>query len=364
VLTAFRLVWRRKRWRHGRPRLRYPLLWLAAMVVLFVAAMAVFEGLPPDESLWLAVVTLTTVGYGDVTPKTVPGRAATVLLLLLGGVFVVAKLASDWFDWREEVRARKRSGSWRWEMDGHVLVVGTPEGDAVRFFRGLARQLRGTPGYREVPLLLLTRAFADRADGLPQALCDDGLVHVDGAPTDEDALRMADAPRAAAVIVLAERPEDAVSDAISADVVARVRAMAAGAPPVIVTECVDDRNRARLLAAGAVAAVRPLRTYPEMLARALVAPGAERLLEDLFSSEGNELFRVELPKPWRGPWSRVASVLAERGLGTAIAYAPPGGEARLNPAGTEDIEAGAIYVILREDKKAEVEALARMVAGA
>jgi voltage-gated potassium channel len=350
VFTAFRLIWRRRRWRHGQPRLRRPLLWLAAMVALFAAAMAVFEEMAPQDSLWLAVVTLTTVGYGDVTPRTGAGRIATVLLLLLGGVFVVAKLASDWFDWREEVRARRRAGSWRWGMDGHVLVIGTPEGDAVRFFRGLTRQLRGSAGFSDAPVLLLTRAFAE--GGLPQTLCDEDLVHVQGAPTDPDALRMADAQAARAVIVLAEREDDAVSDAISADVVARVRAMAAGSPPVVITECVDDRNRARLLAAGAAAAVRPLRSYPEMLARALVAPGAERLLEDLFSAEGNELFRIDLPSPYRGAWARVAGLLLEKGLGTAIAFRPPGGDVVMNPAGGAPVEAAAIYVILREDQKA------------
>jgi voltage-gated potassium channel len=360
MLAAFRLIWRRRRWRHGQPRLRRALAWLAAMVVLFVAAMALFEEMAPADSLWLAVVTLTTVGYGDVTPRTGAGRAATVALLLLGGVFVVAKLASDWFDWREEVRARKRAGSWRWNMDGHVLVIGTPEGDAARFFRGLVRQLRGTAGFAEAPVLLLTRAFAE--GGLPQVLCDEDVVHVHGAPTDPEALAMADAPAARAAIVLAEREDDALSDAISADVVARLRAMAAGAPPMVVTECVDDRNRARLLAAGASAAVRPLRSYPEMLARALVAPGAERLLEDLFSAEGNELFRVDLPAPWRGPWARLAGLLLEKGLGTAIAYRPPGGEVVLNPAGA--IEAEAVYVILREDQKAGVRALAATLAAA
>ncbi len=358
------MVWRRKRWRHGRPRLRKPLLWLVAMVAMFVVAMAVFEDMDPVESLWLAAVTLTTVGYGDVAARTLAGRAATVLLLMLGGIFVVAKLASDWFEWREQVRERKRTGSWRWGMDGHVLIIGTPESDAVRFFRGLTRQLRGTPGYRDTPIMLLTRAFAGRAEGLPQALCDEGLVHVEGAPTDEDALRLADAPHAAAVIVLAEREEDAVSDAISADVVARVRAMAAGAAPLVVTECVDDRNRARLMQSGAAAAVRPLRTYPEMLARALVAPGAERLLEDLFSSEGNELFRVDLPRTWQGPWSKVAMALLERGIGTAIAYARPSGEVVMNPPGTEAIEAAAVYVILRDDQKAQARALAGMLAAA
>ncbi len=211
MLTAFRLLWRRRRWRHGQPALRRPLAWLAAMVVMFVAAMAVFEDMGPGDSLWLAVVTLTTVGYGDVFAKTGPGRIATALLLLAGGVFVVAKLASDWFEWREEVRARKRGGAWRWGMEGHVLVIGTPEGAAERFFLGLLRQLRGTPAWRDAPVMLLTRAFAGRAEGLPAVLCAEDLVHVEGAPTDEDALRMADAPRAAAVVVLAERTDDAVS---------------------------------------------------------------------------------------------------------------------------------------------------------
>jgi voltage-gated potassium channel len=166
------------------------------------------------------------------------------------------------------------------------------------------------------------------------------------------------------VIVLAGREDDAVSDAISANVVARVRAMAAGTPPMVVTECVDDRNRARLLAAGAVAAVRPLRSYPEMLARALVAPGAERLLEDLFSAEGNELFRLDLPAPYRGSWVRAAGLLLEKGLGTAIAYRPTDGEVVLNPAGPDAIEAAAIYVILREGQKAGARDLAAMLARA
>jgi voltage-gated potassium channel len=361
VLSLFRLVWRRRRWRHGRPRLRWAVAWLAAMVVLFVAAMAAFEDMAPQDSLWLAIVTLTTVGYGDVAAKTGAGRIATVLLLLLGGVFVVAKVASDWFDWREEVRARKRAGSWRWGMEGHVLVIGTPVGDAVRFFHGLVRQLRGSPGYQGAPVLLLTRAFAGSPDGLPQVLCDAELVHVQGAPTDPDALRLADAAAAAAVIVLAENEDDAVSDAISADVVARVRAMAAGAPPVMVAECVDDRNRARLIAAGAAAAVRPLRSYPEMLARALVAPGSERLLEDLFSSEGNELFRLDLPTSYRGSWAGVAGLLLDKGLGTAIAYRPPDGEVVLNPAGAQAIEAVAVYVILRESQKGAARDLAGLL---
>ncbi|HYF07890.1 MAG TPA: hypothetical protein VD970_09725, partial [Acetobacteraceae bacterium] len=191
-----------------------------------------------------------------------------------------------------------------------------------------------------------------------------GVVHVTGAPTDEDALRLADAPAARAVIVLAEDEGDPVSDAVAMDVISRVRGMARASPLVIVSECVDDRNRARLMAAGAVAAVRPLRTYPELLARALVAPGAERLLEDLFSSEGNELHRVDLPEPWRGRWSSLAGPFLERGLGTAIAYMTPGREVVLNPRGPDEIEVVAVYVILSDHQEEALAALPGVVLAA
>lgn len=286
MLHALLRRMRRRRWRHGRPGLRGPLLWLLAMVALYAVVMATLEAMPPEESLWLAVVTLTTIGYGDVVAKTVAGKLATVLLLMAGGVFVLAKLASDWFDWREGVRERKRRGAWRWDMQGHVLIVGTPGGGgegATRFLLALVRQLRATPAYRDAAVELLTRAFDARAEGLPQPLCDLGVVHTTGAPTDPEALAATDAGRAAAVVVLADAAEDPLSDAVAMDVLARRRDLAAAAgramPPVVV-ECVDERNRARLRAAGAVATVRPMRTYPEIAARALVAPGAERLLED------------------------------------------------------------------------------------
>jgi voltage-gated potassium channel len=42
----------------------------------------------PFDALWWGVVTLTTVGYGDVTPVTTEGRIAAMVLMLLGiGLF-------------------------------------------------------------------------------------------------------------------------------------------------------------------------------------------------------------------------------------------------------------------------------------
>lgn len=63
--------------------------WLSVMVLcslaLFVAERGVNKAVAsPLDALWWGVVTLTTVGYGDVYPVTPEGRVAASVLMLLG----------------------------------------------------------------------------------------------------------------------------------------------------------------------------------------------------------------------------------------------------------------------------------------
>ena len=55
---------------------------------------AVVEEVSVVDGLWWAVVTLTTVGYGDVFPVTAAGRLSASLLMLLGIGFVAFITAS------------------------------------------------------------------------------------------------------------------------------------------------------------------------------------------------------------------------------------------------------------------------------
>jgi len=67
--------------------------WMAVMVLSSLALYTAEEGVnsaisSPLDALWWGVVTLTTVGYGDVYPVTPEGRLAASVLMLLGiGLF-------------------------------------------------------------------------------------------------------------------------------------------------------------------------------------------------------------------------------------------------------------------------------------
>ncbi|EKD84410.1 MAG: ion transport protein [uncultured bacterium] len=79
----------------SRKRITVFVVGVMALVVFIGSAMYVIEG---EEngftsipiSIYWAVVTLTTVGYGDISPKTSLGQAFSVLIMILGyGIIAV-----------------------------------------------------------------------------------------------------------------------------------------------------------------------------------------------------------------------------------------------------------------------------------
>jgi voltage-gated potassium channel len=72
------------------PKLVLFLMFVSLMVVVFGSVMYLIEGhfntqfdsIP--RSVYWAIVTVTTVGYGDISPHTVMGQVVTSLMMLLG----------------------------------------------------------------------------------------------------------------------------------------------------------------------------------------------------------------------------------------------------------------------------------------
>ncbi len=122
------------------------LLVFASSVVFFLEKETqpeVFASIP--HSMWWALATLTTVGYGDVTPVTAMGKLFGALVMILGiGMFALPTgiLATGF---AREIRKREFVVTWR-------LVAGTPlfaNLDALRIseIAGLLQPKMVPPGY-------------------------------------------------------------------------------------------------------------------------------------------------------------------------------------------------------------------------
>lgn len=81
------------------------------------------EGLGLFDSLWWTVVTLTTVGYGDIAPVTPAGRILG-MAVMFSGIGLVSALTGNLASFLVERRARRRKGLMKVRLSGHVVVLG------------------------------------------------------------------------------------------------------------------------------------------------------------------------------------------------------------------------------------------------
>jgi voltage-gated potassium channel len=352
VLVLFRrLVLRRRAraWTRYIPSadpkraLRWFAAWLLLVLVLHTLAMVAFEGLAPGDAAWLTLTTVTTVGYGDFSAETAAGRLSTAILIYFGGIFVLFQAAAVYFDYRAERRERMHQGRWRWNMRDHILVLNVPAENAVSYLVRLVREFRASRRFRDRPVQVVTSKFED---GLPEPLHGLGVVHYCGEAWDPQALAAAEARAASVIVVLSRSDTDPASDGRTFDIVDRLRE--AGVEGRILAECVEDANRERLRRAGAEIVVRPLRGYPEMIVRALAAPGAETILEDLFTSRGDECWRYDVDVEGRR-WADVVRLLVERDVGVPVGYRRAADrQLRINPPPDDVVRADKLYVLVRE----------------
>ena len=79
------------------------------------------------NSLWWTVVTFTTVGYGDMSPETIPGQIFTFIVMAAGLVnfSIIVSLVTDKF---QEFRSGRDRGLGKLKMKEHVLICSDDPG--------------------------------------------------------------------------------------------------------------------------------------------------------------------------------------------------------------------------------------------
>jgi len=141
----------------------WPILSASAFIMMLMVIMTasfgyLFEnGAQPDKfdnlpnAIYWAVITLASVGYGDISPVTTMGRLITVVMALIGiGIFAIpaALLASAFSDELRKEREQLRNNLYEMLKDGHL------DANEAKLLREEARRLHLTVG--EVNQLIQT----------------------------------------------------------------------------------------------------------------------------------------------------------------------------------------------------------------
>lgn len=321
---------------------------LGGLVTAQILILWAAEPLSFFEAVWLTMTTLVTVGYGDYSPVTPIGRISTIALMFVSAITLLTLIVSDYIEYRFYRRERILTGRWIYKMKDHIVIINTPRSGGEQYFMRFASQIRSVPEYHTVPIMLLTRQFPG---GLPAELADCGVVHFHGSGNDPEALKSVHAGSARHIIVLAADETDPFSDSLTFDIAHRLAESNLGGRATV--ECVSDHNRGRFKALGVRTTIRPVRTYPEIMVRAVVAPGSEKVLEDMFNYEKDHPHRYDLELDDL-TWADIVSALVRHGIGTALAYIDHENEVICHPDTNAEVEGKGLIVLVRSSETPDV----------
>ncbi|MEV4558768.1 NAD-binding protein [Kitasatospora sp. NPDC049285] len=228
------------------------------------------------DAAYYATVTLSTTGYGDITPVSDGARLVNIFVITpLRVVFLIILVGTTLEVLTERTRLQWRIERWRHTVREHTVVIGY-----------------GTKGRSAVDTLLGQGVPKDsivvvdpQARAIDQAT-HDGLVGVLGDATRAATLLRAELPRAAQVVVAPERDDTAALIMLTA------RQLNKGA--TVVAAVREDENAPLLRQSGADVVVTSSSSAGRLLGMSMLSPNAGSVMEDLLTY-GNGLDVAERP---------------------------------------------------------------------
>lgn len=251
---------------------------LVALGVLLLAAVVVYidgdgyqdaqgDGLSFLDALYYATVSLSTTGYGDVTPITPSARFVNIFVITpLRVLFLILLVGTTLSVLTERSRQAFKIQRWRRSVRNHTVVVGfgTKGRTAVDAMLG--------DGVRASDIVVV-----DTDQSVLDSASSRGLVTVHGSATKSDVLRLTGAQHAAAIIVATNRDDTAVLVTLSAREIA---------PKAKIVAAIREAENTHLLRqSGADSVVVSSETAGRLLGIATTTPSVVEMIEDLLTPE-------------------------------------------------------------------------------
>jgi len=274
---------------------------VALLVVLGGAGFFLTEALEGRDllqhfgrALWWAIVTVTTVGYGDVTPTTLWGRLVGAALMVGGLVMfslVTATVASIFV----ERKIRRVRGMETIKATNHILILGWHY-DGTKLLDQLLRRLPAT-----TPVVLVNQLPPETMDSLRDKYAKNEPFFIWGDHSREDVLIKANARQAFKAIILAGRHEGETAAQVDQRTLLTGLTLKSLNPKIkILAELLRPDNQPYVERAGAEQILIRGQYDSSILAGAIASPGLFRVMDALLNAEGHSVWPMDVPPRFHG----------------------------------------------------------------
>lgn len=292
----------------------------------------VLEGMSVIDALYMTVITITTVGFGEIEPLSANGRVFTMLLIVLGVAIVttaVSNAISILLGPRLWVTLRQRSlERLLIDMKNHYIVCGCGR---------MGRQVVDDLLARGEPFVVI-----DHDPDAVAHLLELGVPHIVGDATRDDILIQAGVERARGLVAALNADADNVLTVLSARELSRKL--------IIVARVTNVETESKLRRAGANRVISPYQIGGHRITLAMIRPSVSEFLDRIYSFGVG--LHVDLGQLHVRPGSRLAGqTVANSDLRSThnvsiLAIQQPGGDIIITPDPAQPLEAGAILIVI------------------
>ena len=155
------------------------------------------------DALWWAVVTMTTVGYGDISPLSWQGRFLVAYPAMFVGIGIVSYIIGSLTAGVMSFRQRQKMGMLTMKLKNHIVICNQP---SVRKIANIIIEIRRE--YARLPIVIL----GDNWNELPEELKQLHVHFVHADPSRKSGLEQAAVADAHAVFILPRQLDNPQSD--------------------------------------------------------------------------------------------------------------------------------------------------------
>ncbi|NJE04262.1 TrkA family potassium uptake protein [Thermococcus sp. MV11] len=314
----------------GRNRLLQIAMAVLLLALLFASLFAYFEGLDFYTAFYWAVITMATIGYGDVTPQTSAGRAVA-MVAAVAGISTFTALVSILAEYFISSSLRRMMGMHRVKYSGHYVIIG--QGSSVPSCVNELISAISSGDAEPKPIVVV---FPNEEERKGIELPEEVEVLI-GDPTNPETLERAHIREASHVILALEDDSKSVFSTLMIKRMSRAR---------VLVEALKAESVELLKQAGADRVILSRSFAGRLLASSVFEPEVVDVIDDLTTSLGRYDISVLLRRDlWGSTYIEALRKLHEENGYFLLGYYTD--KPVLNPPLDERIPEGAKLVVIR-----------------
>ena len=265
---------------------------IGGFIIMYLEAGEITE---KETPFWWAIVTMTTVGYGDFSPTTPQGRLFAVFIMF-AGIALVSLLTASISSIYVAKRIREDKGLEKVNLSDHIVLCGWNKNA-----ESIIDSLRNLSNKDSLHLILVNEIHEDIVNHLRNKYKDIDLYFVAGDFTSEEILKRASIEEAHTVIIIPNIDDEKIGSPDEKTIFATLTIKSLSSSVRVIAYLIQRENLTHIRRANVDEVVLSDDFGAYMIASHVMDPGIPQTTKGLLNAGSEErLRRVDIPSQFIG----------------------------------------------------------------